>query len=126
MPVLRRADRLRRSLVPSLLGARRTNEALANAGDRAVRNGEGLSARSRHGLPQEDLMLALTSGRDFLAVKGVIEALVAALNRQGANLGSADAAGTARRCPLLRAVARRARRRASNCWAIWAKSARRG
>ena len=30
MPVLRRADRLRRSLVPSLLGARRTNETLAN------------------------------------------------------------------------------------------------
>ena len=30
MPVLRRADRLRRSLVPSLLGARQTNESLAN------------------------------------------------------------------------------------------------
>ena len=28
--MLRRADRLRRSLVPSLLGARRTNESLAN------------------------------------------------------------------------------------------------
>ena len=31
-PVLRRADRLRRSLVPSLLGARQTNESLANPG----------------------------------------------------------------------------------------------
>ena len=30
-PILRRADRLRRSLIPSLLIARRTNEALANA-----------------------------------------------------------------------------------------------
>ena len=31
MPVIRGADCLRRSLVPSLLGARRTNESLANA-----------------------------------------------------------------------------------------------
>ena len=31
MPVIRGADCLRRSLVPSLLAARRTNEALANA-----------------------------------------------------------------------------------------------
>ena len=37
-------------------------------------------------------MLALTSGRDFLAVKGVIEGLVGALNRRRANLGSAHAA----------------------------------
>ena len=46
MPVLRRADRLRRSLIPSLLAARRTNEALANAGDRAVRNGQDLSPQA--------------------------------------------------------------------------------
>ena len=30
MPILRRADRLRRSLVPSLLAARQTNETLSN------------------------------------------------------------------------------------------------
>ena len=31
MPILRRADHLRRSLIPSLLVARRTNETLSNA-----------------------------------------------------------------------------------------------
>ena len=46
-PVLRRADRLRRSLVPSLLGARQTNESLANPGDRAVRDRARLPAARR-------------------------------------------------------------------------------
>jgi phenylalanyl-tRNA synthetase beta chain len=81
-PILRRADRLRRSLVPSLLGARRTNESLANpvielfevARVYLPRAGDGAD-----GLPVEDLMLAVTSGGDFLDVKGVIEALAAEL-----------------------------------------------
>jgi phenylalanyl-tRNA synthetase beta chain len=82
MPVLRRADRLRRSLIPSLLGARRTNEALANA-DIELFETAKIYLPTPGSLPQEDLMLALTSGRDFLAVKGVIEGLARALNRQG-------------------------------------------
>ncbi|HEX4146095.1 MAG TPA: phenylalanine--tRNA ligase subunit beta [Pirellulales bacterium] len=81
MPVLRRADRLRRSLVPSLLGARRTNEALANADVELFETAKVYLPMSGS-LPEEDLMLALTSGRDFLAVKGVIEGVAAALNRR--------------------------------------------
>ncbi len=82
MPVLRRADRLRRSLIPSLLGARRTNEALSNSEIELFETAK-VYLPSPGKLPQEDQMLALTSGRDFLAVKGVIEGLVRALNRQG-------------------------------------------
>ncbi|HEY1786415.1 MAG TPA: phenylalanine--tRNA ligase subunit beta, partial [Pirellulales bacterium] len=82
MPVLRRADRLRRSLVPSLLGARRTNEALANAEIELFETAK-VYLPTTGSLPKEDLMLALTSGRDFLAVKGVIEGLIQALNRNG-------------------------------------------
>jgi phenylalanyl-tRNA synthetase beta chain len=93
-PVLRRADRLRRSLVPSLLDARHTNEALANetielfeiarvylpqspdAPPAAERDKQHSSA----GLPREPLMLAIASGRDFYAIKGVIEAILIALD----------------------------------------------
>jgi phenylalanyl-tRNA synthetase beta chain len=82
MPVLRRADRLRRSLVPSLLGARRTNEALANAEIELFETAK-VYLPVPGSLPQEDQMLALTSGRDFLAVKGAIEGLAGALNRNG-------------------------------------------
>ncbi len=80
-PVLRRADRLRRSLVPSLLGARRTNETLANSVIELFEIAHVYLPRSGPGaLPNEELMLSITSGGDLFALKGVIEALVAALN----------------------------------------------
>ncbi|HTU24173.1 MAG TPA: phenylalanine--tRNA ligase subunit beta, partial [Pirellulales bacterium] len=82
MPVLRRADRLRRSLVPSLLGARRTNEALANAEIELFETAK-VYLPTTGGLPVEDRLLTLTSGRDFLTMKGVIEGIVAALNCAG-------------------------------------------
>jgi phenylalanyl-tRNA synthetase beta chain len=78
MPVLRRADRLRRSLVPSLLGARRTNETLSNPVIELFETARVYLPRAGQ-LPDEPLMLALASGGDFLHVKGVVEALVAAL-----------------------------------------------
>ncbi len=78
-PVLRGADRLRTSLVPSLLAARRTNEALANSQIELCEIAKIYLARGKD-LPEEPVMLGMTSGRDFLAVKGVIEALVASLN----------------------------------------------
>jgi len=79
MPVLRRADRLRRSLVPSLLGARQTNQSLANP---VIELFEIAHVYLPQGasLPREDLMIGLTSGGDFFATKGVIEGLLAALN----------------------------------------------
>ncbi len=79
-PVLRRADRLRRSLVPSLLGARRTNEALSNPIIELFETAKVYLPQPGGKLPDEQLMLALTSGRGFADVKGVIEALVAALD----------------------------------------------
>jgi phenylalanyl-tRNA synthetase beta chain len=78
-PILRRADRLRRSVVPSLLAARRTNETLANARIELFETAR-VYLPLAGSLPQEELMLALTSGDDFDAVKGVLEALVSELN----------------------------------------------
>jgi phenylalanyl-tRNA synthetase beta chain len=78
MPILRRADRLRRSLVPSLLGARETNESLANSPIELFEIAHVYLPRADE-LPREELMVTLTSGQDFFAVKGVIEGLLAAL-----------------------------------------------
>jgi phenylalanyl-tRNA synthetase beta chain len=80
-PVLRRADRLRRSLVPSLLGARQTNESLANERIELFEIAKAYLPSDVPGkLPTEELMFSLTSGGDFFSVKGVVEAVVAALN----------------------------------------------
>ncbi len=79
MPVLRRADRLRRSLVPSLLGARQTNESLANPVIELFEIAHVYLPQGAQ-LPSEELMIALTSGGDFFATKGVVEGLLAALN----------------------------------------------
>lgn len=79
MPILERADRLRRSLVPSLLKARRDNEAVGNRVIELFESAKVYLPRAGQ-LPQEDLMLGLTSGRDFFDVKGTLEAIVAALD----------------------------------------------
>lgn len=84
-PVLRRADRLRRSLIPSLLGARRTNETLANETIELFEIAKiYLPSANTNELPEEPLMLGITSGGDFRAAKGVIETIVAALNPKAA------------------------------------------
>jgi phenylalanyl-tRNA synthetase beta chain len=78
MPILRGADRLRRSLVPSLLAARRTNEALAN-NDIELFEMAKVYLPQPTGLPREERMLAVTSGRGYLHLKGLIESLIAAV-----------------------------------------------
>jgi phenylalanyl-tRNA synthetase beta chain len=83
MPVLRGADRLRRSLVPSLLAVRRTNEALANPEIELFEIAKVYLSRGKD-LPAEELMLAVSSGRDYAAVRGTIEAVAAALRPTGA------------------------------------------
>jgi len=75
MPVIRGADRLRRSLVPSLLGARRTNQSLANPEIELFEIAKIYLPRPGE-LPREELMLSLCSGRDFSAVKGAIESIL--------------------------------------------------
>jgi phenylalanyl-tRNA synthetase beta chain len=82
-PVLRRADLMRRSLVPSLLDARHVNESLGNADAELFETAKVYLPRP-NSLPEEHLMLAVISGRGFLAVKGAIESVVAALNPEAA------------------------------------------
>ncbi len=77
-PILRRADTLRRSLIPSLLGARRTNESVGNPRIELFETAKAYLATSGE-LPSEPLLLGLTSGGDYAAVKGVIEEIVAAI-----------------------------------------------
>jgi phenylalanyl-tRNA synthetase beta chain len=79
-PVLRRADRLRQSLVPSLLGARQTNESLANPRIELFEIAHVYLPQEAGQLPSEELMVGLTSGGDFRTLKGAVEGLLAALN----------------------------------------------
>jgi phenylalanyl-tRNA synthetase beta chain len=74
-PVLRRANRLRTSLIPSLLEARRNNEAIGNPRIELFEIAR-VYLPAKTGLPDERLMLGITSGGDFLAVKGLIDATV--------------------------------------------------
>jgi phenylalanyl-tRNA synthetase beta chain len=82
-PILRRADRLRRSLIPSLLGARRLNESVANPVIELFEIAKAYWPRPGS-LPEESLMLGLTSGGDLLAVKGAVEAVLDSLRVQPA------------------------------------------
>lgn len=78
-PILRRADQLRRSLVPSLLVARHTNEAIGNPTIELFETARVYLPQA-DGLPVEERMLAIASGRDFLDVKGILELIVERLN----------------------------------------------
>ncbi len=79
-PVLRRADRLRRSLIPSLLGARQTNESLSNPRIELFEVAHVYLPLDTGRLPVEELMVGLTSGGDYLYVKGILEGVLAALD----------------------------------------------
>ena len=74
-PVLRRADCLRQSLVPSLLATRRTNETLSNEVIELFEIANCYLPREGQ-LPEEHRLLGLTSGGGFFEVKGVIETLL--------------------------------------------------
>jgi phenylalanyl-tRNA synthetase beta chain len=78
IPVIRGADYLRLSLIPSLLAARRTNEALSNPEIELFEIAKIYLPRPDD-LPEEALMLGITSGRDIAFLKGVIEAIVQTL-----------------------------------------------
>lgn len=73
--VLRRANCLRQSLVPSLLACRRTNETLSNPVIELFEIA-GVYLPIAGELPAERRVLALTSGGGFLEVKGIVESLV--------------------------------------------------
>ena len=79
MPMLRGADCLRRSLLPSLLESRRVNESLANETIELFETAKIYLPRSGP-LPDEQPMLALTSGRTFHEIKGILESMRDALH----------------------------------------------
>jgi phenylalanyl-tRNA synthetase beta chain len=75
VPVIKGADCLRRSLVPSLLGCRAANEALGNLDAELFEIAKIYLPRSQS-LPDELWALALVSGRDFFGLKGVVQSLL--------------------------------------------------
>jgi phenylalanyl-tRNA synthetase beta chain len=79
VPVLRRANCLRQSLLPSLLAARRTNETLFNSIIELFEIASVYLPKKAE-LPDQRRMLGLTSGGGFLELKGVIETLVASIS----------------------------------------------
>jgi phenylalanyl-tRNA synthetase beta chain len=74
-PVIRGANFLRRSLIPSLLGTRKTNEALSNPEIELFEIAKIYLPRTKK-LPDEQVMLGITSGRDFFTLKGIVESLI--------------------------------------------------
>ena len=81
-PMIRGADLLRRSLVPSLLDARRVNESLSNPVIELFETAKVYLPKIG-GLPDEEVMVGLASGGDFFQLKGVVQSLAAALNIPG-------------------------------------------
>ena len=74
-------DCVRRSLLPSLLEARRFNESLLNPVIELYEVARVYLPQDRR-LPREQPTLGMVSGQDFLYVKGVVEQLVAAVNAE--------------------------------------------
>jgi len=102
-PVLRGAGILRRSLIPSLLEARRINQSLGNETAELFETAKVYLPEGK-GLPREPKMLGIAGGGDFLQTKGVIESLVATINpRVGIEVQdtSQRLLDTARSCQLL-------------------------
>ena len=96
-PMLKGADRLRRSLIPSLLEARRVNESLGNPVIELFETAR-VYLPAAGGLPGEQWTLGIVSGGDYYRLKGVVEAVLAAL-RPGTRLEAVDT-----RQPLLDSV----------------------
>ena len=79
MPMLRGANCLRRTLVPSLLESRRVNESRANEWVELFETAK-VYLPAESGLPEERWVVALSSGRDFRTVKGIVEGIVRSLH----------------------------------------------
>ena len=71
----KRENALRRSLIPSLLHVRRHNEARGNSDVDLFEIANVYLPRPGKELPDEPTRLSLVSGRDFLGMKGMVEAL---------------------------------------------------
>ena len=82
-PMLKGADQLRRSLAPSLLDARRYNESVGNE-DAELFEIARIYLPRDGSLPHEQWTLSAVSGRGFLHLKGIAEALLASVHAKGA------------------------------------------
>ena len=69
-------DLLRRSLVPSLLEARRINEARSNQDIDLFETAKVYLPVAGEPIPQQPTLLGVVTGRDYFALKGVLETLV--------------------------------------------------
>lgn len=78
-PMLKGADTLRKSLIPSLLEARRVNESVGNETIELFESARVYLPRPSD-LPQEQRTLGVTSGGDFRVLKGVVETLLETLH----------------------------------------------
>ncbi|MCA9118823.1 MAG: phenylalanine--tRNA ligase subunit beta [Planctomycetaceae bacterium] len=78
-PTLKGADRLRLSLIPSLLDVRRMNESVSNPIIELFETAR-IYLPSSDELPVEQPTLGIISGGNYSALKGVVEGLVAALD----------------------------------------------
>lgn len=81
-PLLRRANALRQSVIPSLLGCRKQNLAMSNPEVEQFEITKVYLPREGE-LPEERRMLAISSGQEFLDVKGVLELVVDELRCAG-------------------------------------------
>lgn len=81
-PMLKGADALRTSLVPSLLEVRRINQSLANPNVELFETAK-IYLTQDEGLPHEQWTLGITSGQGFHHLKGVIETILHSLKVDG-------------------------------------------
>ncbi len=72
----RKENALRRSLIPSLLHARRHNEAHGTPDAELFEIANVYLPRPGHPLPEEPTRLGLVAGRDFPGLKGIVEGLL--------------------------------------------------
>ncbi|MBI1248893.1 phenylalanine--tRNA ligase subunit beta [bacterium] len=79
MPMVKGEDRLRISLIPSLLGARRNNEKFSYSEIDLYEIAKVYLPKAK-ALPDERYMVGISSGRSFYDMKGVVETLIAMLN----------------------------------------------
>jgi phenylalanyl-tRNA synthetase beta chain len=89
-PMLKGADTLRKSLIPSLLEARRSNESVGNEPIELFETARVYLSKPS-GLPREQWTLGVTTGGDFHVLKGVVETLLETL-RASASLAVRPAA----------------------------------
>ena len=75
--VRKRANALRQSLIPSLLSVKAHNEAHGNMGVDLFEIANVYLPRAGQELPDEPTRITLLSDRDFLGLKGIVEALLA-------------------------------------------------